>query len=89
MLVRMESELVKNLTLLGERFCAARGIAESTAGRLCAADGQFFSRIRSGRTFTAKKYDEVVGWFSVNWPTTAEWPAHIARPEIETGSAVA
>jgi hypothetical protein len=76
----METELANHLLTLSERFCAARELGETTVGRLCAADGRFFSRIREGKTFTAKKYDEVVGWFSSNWPDKAEWPHAVSRP---------
>lgn len=78
----METELASHLLVLSARFGEARKLEETTVGRLCAADGRFFSRIRDGKTFTAKKYDEVVGWFSANWPAAAEWPGDVARPDI-------
>jgi hypothetical protein len=78
----METELANHLITLSERFRAARELGEATVGRLCAADGRFFSRIREGKTFTAKKYDEVVGWFSRNWPEGAEWPEAVNRPNM-------
>ncbi|WP_257625659.1 hypothetical protein [Rhizobium sp. L51/94] len=74
--------MASHLFVLAERFCAVRGLNESTVGRFCAADGRFFSRIRDGKTFTAKKYDEVVHWFSSNWPESADWPEDIARPAL-------
>ena len=82
----METELANHLLTLSERFCAARELGEATVGRLCAADGPFFSRIREGKTFTAKKYDEVVAWFSSNWPEKADWPESVMRP-VPTESA--
>ncbi|RVO24776.1 hypothetical protein [Sinorhizobium meliloti] len=78
----METELANHLLTLSDRYCAAESLSESTVGRLCAADGRFFPRIREGKTFTAKKYDEVVGWFSKNWPSGAEWPVAVSRPRI-------
>lgn len=85
----METELANHLLLLCARFGEARKLEETTIGRFCAADGRFFSRIRDGKTFTAKKYDEVVLWFSANWPATAEWPADISRPAAPTQEAAA
>lgn len=79
----MENELVAHLLALSMRYAEARRLEESTIGRLSASDGRFFSRIREGKTFTAKKYDEVVGWFSENWPADAEWPSNITRPVVE------
>lgn len=77
----MEEALTKNLLSVSAAYCAVCGLNESTVGRQCAADGRFFSRIREGKTFTIKKYDEVIVWFSVHWPEGADWPAGVARPE--------
>ncbi|CAM5419165.1 hypothetical protein ATER59S_02366 [Aquamicrobium terrae] len=79
----MENELATHLLILSTRFAEVRRLEESTVGRLAALDGRFFSRIREGKTFTAKKYDEVVAWFSAHWPEDAEWPANVARPVVE------
>ncbi|MCJ8517800.1 hypothetical protein ABID21_000685 [Pseudorhizobium tarimense] len=76
----METQLVHHLMTLAERYGAARCLEEATVGRHCAADGRFFLRLREGKTFTAKKYDEVVGWFSRNWPDDVEWPPEVLRP---------
>ena len=76
----METELAHHLLSLGTAYGSARGLEETTVGRLAASDGKFFSRIREGKTFTAKKYDEVVLWFDANWPDTARWPSRISRP---------
>lgn len=78
----METELAQNLLMLADRFCGARNLEETTVGRHCAADGRFFSRIREGKTFTAKKYDEVVQWFSTHWPADVSWPESVRRPPL-------
>lgn len=77
----MQKELANHLLALASRYAAAKGLEESTVGRLSAADGRFFARLRDGKTFTAKKYDEVVRWFLSNWPDKAEWPTAIPAPE--------
>lgn len=76
----MEAELIRHLMLLLDRYRAAARYEESTVGRLCAADTSFFSRLREGKTLTARKYDQVVAWFSANWPPEAEWPSDVMRP---------
>jgi hypothetical protein len=83
----METQLANHLLVLSDGFCRARQLGESTVGRHCAADGRFFSRIREGKTFTAKKYDEVVVWFSENWPTGCEWPNIVPRPPVSVREA--
>lgn len=77
----MEVELSKHLFDLAEAFGAARQLNESTVGKMCASDGRFFARLRDGKTFTVKKYDELLVWFSVNWPEGKEWPTMVERPE--------
>ncbi|MBB2841433.1 UNVERIFIED_ORG: hypothetical protein GGE64_005216 [Rhizobium etli] len=76
----METELARHLLTLCERFSEIKQLEETTIGRHCAADGRFFTRIREGKTFTAKKYDEVVAWFSHSWPEGSDWPIDIPRP---------
>jgi hypothetical protein len=78
----MEKALASHLLQLVGAYSAACQLNESTIGRFCAADGRFFSRIREGKTFTVKKYDEVVAWFSANWPDELGWPAGIDRPPV-------
>lgn len=77
----METELASNLLALSEAFGPARKLEEATIGRLCASDGRFFLRIRDGKTFTVKKYDEVLRWFDANWPDGVAWPKGITRPQ--------
>jgi hypothetical protein len=77
----MEEELANQLLTVARVFGEAKGLKDSTVGRFCAQDGSFFTRIRDGRTFTVKKFDEVLLWFSANWPEGAEWPDGVARPD--------
>lgn len=77
----METSLVEELFTLASAFGAAKRMEEATVGRLCASDGRFFARLRGGKTFTIRKYDAVLCWFSANWPADTAWPEGIARPE--------
>lgn len=70
----METQLASHLLKLAAIYAKAKSIEESTIGRQCAADGRFFARIRQGKTFTVKKYDEVMQWFLVNWPDQVNRP---------------
>lgn len=76
----MESELRTNLRSCAEAFAAARGIEISTVGRIAAGDWRFFDRILDGKSFTARKYDEVMRWFADNWPAEAAWPHGVPMP---------
>lgn len=77
----METELLAHLEACANAFAAARGLKISTVARLATQDGQFFSRLRDPKnTFTVRKYDTVIRWFSDNWPDGAMWPADVPRP---------
>ncbi|SFM00080.1 hypothetical protein SAMN03159423_4825 [Bradyrhizobium sp. NFR13] len=79
----MEQELRNNLLSLAREFAAARTIALPTVGRLAAGDWRFFDRLLDeDKSFTARKYDEIIQWFSDNWPTTAQWPVDLVRPAV-------
>ena len=80
----MEQEMRNHLCQCAEAFAAARQLELATVGRLAAGDWRFFDRVRDdAKTFTARKYDEVIGWFSENWPSGEEWPSEVKRPETE------
>lgn len=79
----MERRLTHHLLILCERYSSAKGIGDATIGKQCAADGRFFARLRDGKTYTVRKYDEVLTWFSANWPRDVEWPDCVERPELE------
>lgn len=84
----MENELRRNLLNCAAVFCAQRDIGLSTLGRLAAGDWRFFDRLSDDdRTFTARKYDEVVQWFSDNWPDGATWPSVVERPAAKETAA--
>ncbi|PPQ17939.1 hypothetical protein CV770_18405 [Bradyrhizobium sp. AC87j1] len=78
----MEQELSRNLIVVAGAFRAGRPLTLRTLGRLAAGDWRFFDHLLDGsKTFTARKYDQVMGWFSENWPEGAVWPEGVARPE--------
>ena len=79
----METELRSNLLACASAYAEARSVSLSTIGRLAAGDWRFFDRVEEGSTtFTARKYDEVIGWFSDRWPEETPWPSEVVRPEI-------
>lgn len=76
----VEHELRVNLRACAEAFAKARKVSPATVGRLAAGDWRFFDRLDDDeKTFTARKYDEVIGWFAANWPADTEWPQDVRR----------
>jgi hypothetical protein len=77
----MENELRDNLLKCAMAYSAVTKRGLSTLGRLAAGDWRFFDHLSDDqRTFTARKYDEVIAWFAANWPTNGEWPEGVVRP---------
>lgn len=65
-------------------YAGARSLSLTTLGRLAAGDWRFFDRVVEGSTtFTARKYDDVMLWFSERWPEGCDWPAEVPRPSLE------
>lgn len=78
----MEQDMRLHLRRCAETYADARKIGLATIGRLAAGDWRFFDRLLDDeKTFTARKYDEVIDWFSVNWPSDADWPSEVKRPD--------
>lgn len=76
----MEADLRHHLTACAAAYGAAKKLEAVTVARLAAGDWRFFERIDSGASFTARKYDGIMRWFSKNWPAEIAWPADVPRP---------
>lgn len=78
----MESTLRRHLQTCAREFASATEREPSTVARLATGDWRFFDRINEGASFTARKYDSIMAWFSGNWPEASAWPADVPRPLI-------
>lgn len=78
----MEQSLKQNLLNCADAFVAKRKVKLTTLGRMVANDSPFFARLREDNksSFTARKYDEIMRWFSDHWPAGADWPRSVPRP---------
>lgn len=77
----MENDLKKHLMSCATAFAEKRNMKLTTLGRKAANDSPFFTRLMERRTsFTARKYDEIIQWFSDHWPADLDWPAAVVRP---------
>ncbi len=78
----MESTLRRHLQTCAVEFAKATEREPSTVARLATGDWRFFDRITEGASFTARKYDSIMAWFSANWPDGTAWPMDVPRPLI-------
>lgn len=79
----MQQVLRDNLLSCATAFAKQRKVALSTLGKMSAGDAPFFQRLTDpSKTFTAQKYDDVMLWFSANWPDDIEWPDGVFRPAV-------
>lgn len=79
----METELRSNLMSCATAYAASKEVSLATIGRLAAGDWRFFDRLDDdAKTFTARKYDEVILWFSDRWPDDLPWPEQVQRPVL-------
>ncbi|WP_315759337.1 hypothetical protein [Bradyrhizobium sp. SZCCHNRI2007] len=77
----MEQELIRNLHTVAGAYRTGHDIGLSTLARRAAGDWRFFASLGAeGRTFTVRKYDEVMDWFSAHWPEGVAWPKGVERP---------
>lgn len=87
----LEQTLRQNLLTLARVYCRAEGRKLSGVSWAVAGDNRFLDALaeRSGSrkandrrgSFTVRKYDQIVEWFSANWPDGVAWPA-LAVPDV-------
>lgn len=84
----IEPQLRDHLRTLVEAYAQAAGCSEATASLRATKDHKFIDRITTaddtGRkpSFSVRKYDEITGWFSSNWPEGKPWPVTVPRPTV-------
>lgn len=76
----MEATLRNHLQLCAQSYGAARKLGLSTIGRRFAGDARFFSRLDQGKTFTIRKYDDLIAAFWRDWPEGRAWPRGVPKP---------
>ena len=74
-------QLRQNMLDIASLYASETGMKISAVAAVAARDAGFFGRMaRGSASFTARKYDDVMRWFSVNWPIGTTWPTKIPRP---------
>lgn len=80
--MKMDELFKRNFLALAQAYMDAEGCTLPTVSkRAKRGDSSFFTRMAETNSSTsAKTYDEVVQWFSDNWPQKAVWPEFVSRP---------
>lgn len=70
-------------------YCAATGVALSTASRRAFDESKLLDGLADGRTSpTLARADRALTWFSANWPENADWPDGVPRPALAESAPV-
>lgn len=79
----MHETLRANVLALADAFKAAKTHSDGTLSlHATGGDSRLIPRLRDNQgSISARKYDDVVGWFVANWPDGARWPKQVARPD--------
>lgn len=75
----MDLDDKNQLRSLAQVYVQATGKSLTATGREAAKDGSFFPRLAE-MGLTIRKRDDVLRWFSRNWPEGTPWPEGIPRP---------
>ena len=77
-----------NIIALADTYAAHGRYSETYVSRLAVGSWDAIARLREGNGITTHRADKLVQWFSDNWPSTADWPEGIGRPEpqVKTGA---
>jgi hypothetical protein len=67
---------------LAETLAATRRISVARISTLCANDGKFIEKLRSGSCCSVDRYLLVKQWFFDNWPADLDWPNGVHLPDI-------
>lgn len=70
------------LLFIATTFAQARGLSMARVSTLAANDGKILARLAAGRDCTLGTYDEMLAWFSANWPEGVAWPEGVQRPPV-------
>ncbi|GGD43140.1 hypothetical protein [Aureimonas glaciei] len=81
----MSTDTRTSLTACLDAYCARTKRKTSTVAQAAAGDWRFFDKIEGGN-FTLRKFDDVMAWFSMNWPDDLAWPENVKRPQTRVAA---
>lgn len=77
----MDQLLRAHLQTCFAAFNTVSDVRPATTAARASGDWRFFERLNDPKkTFTVKKYEDTIEWFSRNWPEQLTWPSGVPRP---------
>lgn len=83
----MDWNLKDGLLALCDAYAKAKNLSHWRVASLAHGNGQFFKRLRDGKTPKGRDVTVSEGvairvrqWFSDNWPSDLDWPQNVPRP---------
>lgn len=70
----------ESLIKLARILARHRGLKLTTISTYAANDGKLLTRLQGGASITIRRHDNILQWFSDDWPSDLEWPPDIPRP---------
>lgn len=70
-----------DLCLLADMYCALTGKSQAALIDEMGVNDKLFRRLAAGMGCHSDTLMQASRWFIENWPTDAEWPTSICRPE--------
>lgn len=72
---KIEPVLRRNLLKLASQYGAWKELTEGSVSKYATGGATFFRDLRASKiSFTARKYDLIVGYFRANWPEDKPFP---------------
>lgn len=72
---KIEPVLRRNLLKLGSQYATLKKLSEGSVSKYATGGATFFRDLRASKiSFTARKYDLIVGYFRANWPENEKFP---------------
>lgn len=80
---------IDQLLSLCREYGRATGVDTTTVSWRVFGDSKKLGAIIDGADIQTRRLERAVGWFSANWPESAQWPATVARPSVKSEKKVA
>jgi hypothetical protein len=72
---------IDSLLTVARRYAELEGVPLTTVSSRALNDGKKLTALEGGADINVKRLERAFVWFSTNWPSGADWPVDVSRPE--------